>query len=259
MLRIKPDCFVILTATALPFAEESLFTRLLPLELAAIKNPIPEYAMQRAITDNLEGIWMGILGMMNTVVSELRKVRTAPAPTESRLADFTVFCNRIRGLTNGDEGILDGDTLIKGLETMINRQKGLLNEASPFVALLDVWLQEDRENSLRQGRGPHGGDGAKWHTATELNTILSRMATRSNVNWIWDTGHSLSKHIQALEINLNRHYGMDTRAATNNSPKSYRFLPNAIDLENIEIPDNIPKDVPAVDKNEDIILKRRKR
>jgi hypothetical protein len=221
--RILPDCFVILTATSLPFAEESLFTRLLPIELAAIQKPTPEYSMQNKILHNIDGIWMGIMGMLNTTVRQLREVTTAPAPTESRLADFTVFCNRIRGMPNGSEGIINGDLLIKGLEMMTNRQKLLLHESSPMVAVLDLWLREDRELGDKLGRGPGGVESAKWHTAAELNGIFQQIAVRLHHTWIWESGQSLSKHIQALEPNLIRNFGMEVIAATNNAPKKFRF------------------------------------
>lgn len=229
--RILPDCFILLTATSLPFAEESLFTRLLPVELATLKNPTPEYSMQHRILDNLDGIWMGILSMMDPVVAELRRITTAPAPTENRLADFTVFCNRIRGLTNGEEGILNGEALIQGLEMMTNRQKILLHEASPMIAVLDIWIREDRAAGERQGKGSKGLEAPIWHTAAELNGILQGIAMRAHSQWIWDTGQSLGKHIQALEPHLIRNYGMETILATNNSPKKYRFNPPIIDSD----------------------------
>ena len=226
--RILPDCFVILTATSLPFAEESLFTRLLPIELAAIHKPTPEYAMQNKILHNIDGIWMGIMRMLQHTVRELNLVKVAPAPTESRLADFTVFCNRIKGLQNGDHGILDGDSLLKGLGMMTNRQKILLHESSPMIAILDIWLREDRTAGERQGKGTKGLEAPKWHTAGELNGIWQQIASKLHYQWIWESGQSLSKHIQALEPNLIRNYGLETIAATNNSPKKYRFNPEVV-------------------------------
>ena len=236
--RILPDCFVILTATSLPFSEESLFTRLLPIELAAIQKPTPEYSMQNKILHNIDGIWMGIMGMLNQTVAELRRVKTAPAPTESRLADFTVFCNRIRGMTNGSEGVINGELLIKGLEQMTNRQKILLHESSPMIAVLDMWLRQDREAGERQGRGSEGIEAHRWHTATELNGIFQQIAAKMHYQWIWESGQSLGKHIQALEANLIRNYGMQIVAATNNSPKKFRFV-----IEMIEYGDDRRSDV----------------
>jgi len=227
--RILPDCFVILTATSLPFSEESLFTRLLPIELAAISKPTPEYSMQNKILHNIDGIWMGIVGMLNKTVQELVKVKTAPAPTESRLADFTVFCNRIRGMENGEKGVINGELLIKGLEQMTNRQKVLLHESSPMIAVLDIWLREDRAAGERQGRGSEGIEAGKWHTAAELNGLLQQIAMKLHYQWIWESGQSLGKHIQALEPNLVRNYGMQVIAATNNSPKKFRFVMEMID------------------------------
>lgn len=232
--RITPDCFVILTATSLPFSEESLFTRLLPVELATLSSPIPEYAMQRKILDNLSGIWMGILSMLDITVGELNRVKTAPAPTENRLADFTVFCSRIQGLTNGDSGILDGDNLIRGLETMTNRQKILLHEASPMISIIDIWIKQDRDNALKYGKGTNGLESSLWKTAAELNGIWQNIAIKNHSQWIWETGQALSKHMQALEPHLIKNYGMETIPSTNNSPKKYRFVIAEIDYSQTE-------------------------
>jgi len=210
-------------------AKQSRLMRLLAIEPAAIKNPTPEYAMQNKILNNLDGIWMGNMNMLNQTVRELRAVKTAPAPTESRLADFTVFCNRIRGLSNGPNGVVDGELLIKGLEMMTNRQKVLLHESSPMIAVLDIWLREDRAAGERQGRGTGGLEAGKWKTAGELNGIFQQIAMKLHYQWIWDNGQSLSKHIQALEPNLIRNYGMQVIAATNNSPKKFRFVQEMVD------------------------------
>lgn len=233
--RIIPDVFFILTATSLPFAEESLFTRMLPVELAAIKNPTPEYIMQKKITENLEGIWMGVFHLLNSTVRELKRVRQASAPSDIRLADFSMFCSRLQGLTNGEEGVLNGKELMRGLGMMTNRQKTLLHESSPFIVVLDMWLREDRERK--------NGEALRWHSASDLNAILSKIAKNANNQWIWESGHSLSKHIQALEDNLKRSFGMETQMATNNSPKKFRFKVDLINFDTQEIPDNVPKNV----------------
>jgi hypothetical protein len=185
--------------------------------------------MQNKILHNIDGIWMGIVGMLNKTVAELRRVKTAPAPTESRLADFTVFCSRIRGMQNGESGVINGEMLIKGLEQMTNRQKVLLHESSPMIAVLDIWLRQDREAGERMGRGTEGLEAGKWHTAAELNGLLQQIAMKLHYQWIWESGQSLGKHIQALEPNLIRNYGMQVVAATNNSPKKFRFVMEMID------------------------------
>lgn len=230
--RFTPDCFIILTATTLPFAEETLFSRILPVELAAIRKPVPEYMMQRSILDNLEGLWLGILAILGTTVRELQRVPTAPAPTESRLADFSVFCSRIRdmdiGSESGEDSILDGANLIKGLRLMTNRQLAMLQEISPFVSVLDTWLQEDRKAGEQAGRGIFGIESGLWRSASELNGVLMRVAARTHSQWLWDSGQSLSKHMQALEAHLIRNFGMQTMAATNNKPKKYRFSPEGL-------------------------------
>lgn len=200
---ITPDCFVILTATALPFSEESLFSRILPVELAPLMRPIPEYTMQQTISDNLEGIWMGIFRVLNSVVAELNRVQTAPAPTQSRLADFSIFCARIRGLEQTGGGALDGEALIQGLEMIVNRQRALLTESSPLIQVLDIWIRDDMAS--------HGGrqhDTEMWKTSSELNVTLRMIAVKNKMEWPWETGQALALHIRALEAHLIRLFGM---------------------------------------------------
>jgi hypothetical protein len=141
-------------------------------------------------------------------------------------------------MTNGSEGVINGELLIKGLEQMTNRQKILLHESSPMIAVLDMWLRQDREAGERQGRGSEGIEAHRWHTATELNGIFQQIAAKMHYQWIWESGQSLGKHIQALEANLIRNYGMQIVAATNNSPKKFRFV-----IEMIEYGDDRRSDV----------------
>jgi hypothetical protein len=121
--------------------------------------------------------------------------------------------------------------LIRGLEQMTNRQKVLLHEASPMIAILDIWLREDRAAGERQGRGSNGVEASIWHTAGELNGIFQQIAMKLHYQWMWESGQALAKHIQALEPNLIRNYGMQIVAATNNAPKKYRFTPEIISFD----------------------------
>lgn len=64
--------------------------------------------------------------------------------------------------------------------------------------------------------------------------MWQQIASRLHYQWIWESGQSLAKHIQALEPNLIRNYGMETVPATNNAPKKYRFIQNMVDFSEQE-------------------------
>ena len=225
---IIPDCTVIMTATSLPFSEESIFSRILPIELAQIQSYIPEYAMQQRLTENLESIWMGIFRVLDSVVRELNRVQTAPAPQESRLADFSVFCSRIEGINLENGAGLDGEALNVGLSHLVNRQQALLMESSPLIQVLDVWIRKDREQS-----GGLGRETATWRTARELHGILSDLATKNRLEWPWSTGQALSLHIKALEPHLVRAFGMRIRPGDGkHRPHQYRFEQVLLEFQN---------------------------
>lgn len=186
---LKPNCFVAMTAVSMPFSEETLFSRILPLEMDQITSPLPEYFLQKQLTDNINNIWADLLNKLNCVVAALLKDKSHKPPISSRLADFTVFCSRIR-----NSEVIEGDTLMHGLRSLVDRQRMTLMEASPFVFVLEQWL--------------NSGDTeiGNYHTFQEFYAIVEPLARARKLEWRWDSPTSLERHILAMQEPLEKLY-----------------------------------------------------
>jgi len=191
---LKPNCFVAMTAVNMPFSEETLFSRILPLELMTISTPKPEYILQRELADSMDGVWADLLLKLNRIVFVLKKNKTQIPPIASRLADFTVFCKRIEA-----SGVVDGERLIGGLRSLVDRQRMALLESSPFVIIMEEWTSQASEEA------------SKWHTFQELFSILEPMARSRKLRWTWTSALALSRHIMVMSDPLNRLYGAEIK------------------------------------------------
>jgi hypothetical protein len=208
MKRFEPDCHVAITATKMPFSEETVYTRLLPIELDKITTTRSEHLMQVDLVNNLNGMWKGMLDDLDKVIAELKKNEAVEAPVESRLADFTVFCNRIKGAD-----FLDGEALMAGLTNLVSRQKRVLEENSPFINVLIIWMKSSPEESK------------DWMNMTELFSRTQRFANTRRLEYRWSTAQGLSKHIGMLESQLIQHYGLSVRINRDSGReiKQYKF------------------------------------
>jgi len=186
---IKPNCFIAMTAVSMPFSEETLFSRILPLELQQLSSPLPEHLLQQQLQDNLPGMWADLLLKLNRVVATIKQDRSSLPPIASRLADFTVFCKRIE-----KSGVVNGALLIKGLRSLVDRQKLALLESSPFVAILEEWLTVSDQ------------DAATPHSFVELFSILEPLARTRKMSWRWNNAAALGRHIQAMAEPLKKLY-----------------------------------------------------
>jgi hypothetical protein len=186
---IKPQCFVAMTAVSMPFSEETLFSRILPLEMQQLSNPLPEHLIQKKIQEELPLIWGDLLLKLNQIVATIRRDQSSIPPIASRLADFTVFCKRIER-----SGVVDGVTLIRGLRSLVDRQKIALLESSPFVAVLEEWMKTAPDEA------------SQFHDFAELWATLEPIAHRRSLNWRWSNPASLGRHILAMMEPLKKLY-----------------------------------------------------
>lgn len=192
--KIRPNVFVGLTAISMPFSDEAVYTRMLPIELA----PLPEYKseveIQAFLVDNLNGLWKGMLDCLDQVVAELAQNDLVDMPAQTRLADFAIFCARIKNAP-----FLDGKELIAGLENLVNRQKKVLEENSPLVDVIKIWVEARRDES------------ETFFSVSQLFTFWQRVANMNRLEWHFRTAQGLSKHMEMLKPQLVQHYGMSTR------------------------------------------------
>jgi hypothetical protein len=164
--------------------------------------------MQSNLVNNYVGLWKGLLDELDQVVAQLREVEDVDAPTESRLADFTVFCARIKGAA-----CLNGEALMAGLRRMVSRQKRVLKESSTFIQALEIWMRTRSD------------DADSWNSITEIHSKLSRVASTNRIEWRWQTSQGFSRHVTAMEDMLKEEYGLDIRVRKENGRdvREYRF------------------------------------
>jgi energy-coupling factor transporter ATP-binding protein EcfA2 len=204
---IKPNCFVALTAIKIPFSEETLFSRLLVLEMDQIAEPIPEYMMQRTIKEQLPQIWGSILYILSQVVEVLQKpLGMMRAPSSNRLADFSVFCHRLYSTNVVDEEILQ-----QGILAMTNLQMHQLSQSSPAVVILQEWIDSHPEES------------GKWMNFGELYQTLMSTATVRNMKFPWKDSSALLRHLLAVKQLLERELRLEMTSGNGRFDPSQRF------------------------------------
>jgi hypothetical protein len=208
---LKPQCFVAMTAVSMPFSEDTLFSRILPLEMQALANPMPEYFLQRQLKENMNGMWADLLLKLNQIVDTLKRDQSNVPPIASRLADFSVFCSRI-----SKSGVVNGTLLIKGLRSLVDRQKMALLAASPFIDVLEDFLSTQ----------PDEAD--KYHSIYELYAILEPIARNKKLRWEWKNAMSLGRHVITLKEQLEKLYQADVQYEEGKEKFKVRFKKLAI-------------------------------
>jgi len=182
---IEPRCFVCVTAVNVPFSDETLFSRLLILEMQQLESPKPEHILQGAIHRHGAAIWANLLYKLNDVVSTLRIKKFVPPSTKSRLVDFTVFCDKIK-----DTNIIDGEKLSLGLLSMVDSQLRQLKQSSQAIGFIEEWI------SLRPD------EASQWRSFTELYKILSEIAHARRITFQWKNSQGLARHLTTLRKRL---------------------------------------------------------
>ncbi len=206
--RMRPQTFVAITAVNLPFSEETLFSRLLPIELEQIANPLPEHQLQKKIRDGRVHMWNSLLHELNQVVKCLLINQDPDLSQLTRLADYALFAKRLKGL-----GSVDYAQLQSGLQSLVGRQLDLLRESSPLIEILDNWITSDPIMA------------AEPHTLQELWNILQPLARVYGMSWPWKNSRSLSPHIRSLEGQLKAQLGCEivSKSTRGRPRKAYQF------------------------------------
>lgn len=189
---IAPRCFVACTAVNMPFSDETLFSRLLVLEMQQLENPVAEHVLQRRIKEYGPAIWADLLRKLNVVVKAIRRNKNPKAPTKSRLVDFNVFCDRIK-----DSSVVNGEKLMLGLLSMVDSQLRQLKESSQAVTLIEEWISSR----------PHEAE--EWHTYQELFTALSTMCQARRLEFRWKNSVGLGRHLGTLKPRLEQDFGAE--------------------------------------------------
>lgn len=204
---IIPRCFVAVTAVNMPFQDETLFSRLLVLEMQKVEDPAPEYYLQRKIRENDAAIWADIMKKLDKIVFAIKKNRHVRPPTKSRLVDFTVFCERIKS-----SEVLNGETLSMGLLAMVDSQMKQLKESSQAIQLLEIWLQ----------RRPQ--EAAAWHTYKNLFEIFSQECAVRKLDFKWKTAQGLERHLVTLKTRLQSDFAAEYKRERDFSGQDLEYV-----------------------------------
>jgi hypothetical protein len=176
----------------MPFSDETLFSRLLALEMQQLNEPMAEHIIQRKLKLHGPAIWADIMRKLNIIINALHDNPTVKPQTKSRLDDFNVFCARIESST-----VVDGKTLNMGLLSMIDAQLKQLKESSQAITFLEEWI------SARPS------EAAQWNTTTELFNVLSTMCQAHHMQFQWKTPLSLTRHLTTLKDRLIKDFGAE--------------------------------------------------
>ncbi|KKN66953.1 hypothetical protein LCGC14_0466330 [marine sediment metagenome] len=182
---IVPQCFVAITAVNMPFSDETLFTRLLVLEMTKLTTPLPEYVLQRKIREYGPAIWADLLIKLSSVVEILKDDPMVLPPTKSRLVDFTVFCEKIK-----KSKIIHAKNLSGGLLSMVDSQMKQLKESSQAIFLLEEWLTLKPQEA------------SEWKTFPQLFDILQTMSQARRQTFKWKSSQGLYRHFSTLKERL---------------------------------------------------------
>jgi hypothetical protein len=201
-LRAKAECFVALTAVDLPFSNEALYDRMLPIEFRRLAEPLPESAIQRGLSDSYADIWLDLLGLLNAVVAALHVHKQTAQ--KHRLADFADFCSAV-----AEAGVVDGRVLLEGVAALGKSQSRALAANSPLIDVLDEWLRDMPD------------DAVKPHTAGELLAALRPQARGCNIVWRWNSPNGLALHLKALQPALEQRYGLRVESDWDNAQRKH--------------------------------------
>lgn len=199
---IIPKCYVAITAVNIPFSDETLFSRLLVLELDCLDEPLPEHQLQKRILESGALIWGDLIRKLGIVVDTLNANVSVKAPTKSRLVDFTVFCERIKNCS-----VMDGKNLSMGLLAMVDSQMKQLTESSQAVMLLGEWIELRPEEA------------AEWRSFVQLYEVLQNMAHARKKKFQWRSAQALYRHFSTLEERLQREFQAEIKTEETGSKR----------------------------------------
>lgn len=191
--RIRPDVFVALTAVSMPFTKETLFERMLPLNMEKLDTFIPSGTLDEMLAEKQGALWADLLRKLNVVVAELKRVPTANMVVQMRMADFAMFCSRIKEST-----AVNGAELERGLVLLRSGQAAAIaNSEYSAYGIIEDWLER-----------PGLDNPAEKRSAADLYETLSTLAKKRQRDFYWKNSRALAQHLRAISEHLVRDFGL---------------------------------------------------
>lgn len=208
---IRPDLWVSITAVDLPFSDETLFSRMLPLELTKINSPISENTLQKYLRDNWLSLWANLLHNLNNLTLVMKTCHEEPFGN-SRLADWVTWAS-----IASNSSIFDKEVLRKGLNKLNGVQEQELQKTTSTLIVLDMYLKDATLYA-----------GSQKMTVSDLFQVLSPLARAYKMEWRWTTPTSFGRHLDALEPTLIDQYKCKieeyVEEKTRRIEKTYQFF-----------------------------------
>lgn len=192
---IDLDVFVGITAINMPFKEEALNDRLLPLSLDRLDSFVPVQKFNRSFSENEKYFWADLLNKLNQVVY---KIKMSDLTFEDfrntlRFSDFVMFCRQI-----SDCDFIEQEALLAGIDLIQASQSEVMVESDQggdLISLIDQWIKERPSEVLGE------------KSASQFFELWRDFAKHKRINFPWKNLRALLRHIRAIEITLIRLYG----------------------------------------------------
>lgn len=189
---IHPECFVGVTAVSLPFSDETVLDRALPIEFKRRSEFKGESALQTDLLEHYSEIWLDLLLQLNAIVKILRSLDLKSLTLKERMADFDAFCQVISRVWPEP-----GKVMLAGLKLLSRQQSGALADNSPFISALEIWINSYPEDCIQP------------HSLSEVTNILRSVARSSgDSRWKWTHAKGLKSHMEGLRQILVEDFGM---------------------------------------------------
>lgn len=209
----QPDIFVALTAVEMPFSKDTVFERMLILNMKKLSTFTPAYIIEENLRTNLAGLWGDLLINLNEVVKILNTESPPKIAMQIRMADFAHFATWI-----SKASFLDSENLESGLRYLGTAQQAALalSENSVYPILLE-WVEENPEEA------------AQFRKVGSLYSILKERSQQKGRPFYWKTNQNLSRHLLAMENALENSLGMVSKKIYDSSKGrehvEYKFIP----------------------------------
>lgn len=192
--QIVADAFVGLTAVSMPFTKETVFERMLVLNMDKLESFIPSHVIQKRMEGNYTGMLADLLVKLNLIVRELRLNPDAALAQQVRMADFAVFCARIRNC----ERVINGEQLVKAIRSLgSSQQSALANSEHSAFPLIQDWLEtgpEEVEQEL---------------TVSVFFNLIRDQAKKASRNFRWKQSNGFVTHLKAMQEVIRSELGVE--------------------------------------------------
>jgi hypothetical protein len=188
--KIKPDVFVAITAVSVPFSKATVFERMLILNMKKLTTYTPAHVIENRLRDNIDGLWADLLYKLNKVVPYVDK--EVVLAQQARMADFAMFCARIR-----DSEVIDRESLTQAIRQLGTAQQQALaaSDNSAFQ-----YIQEFVEKYPQ-----------KAATTMTVGTLYEEIKTIAGRSLYWTSSRKFTTHIKAISKILEAELGANLR------------------------------------------------